>query len=195
MVSPRIIGVVNDNMFLLAEVTPLSPSACLAGSFLGLCAIAASYYLLAAHLKAARRAAELHPPSGTSGASSSSPPANVVPETSAPEISLAIQRGGPWRVPAAVLLGICGVLVCLGVFINPAEHPRFFVYWWSAILLLVCLLLLVSGYDMLIVRYRALQQRRQLVESNRQAMIEELRDYHHKHKHGPQNGTSPKPKH
>lgn len=85
-----------------------------------------------------------------------------------------LTEGSGWRVPVAVTMGLCGVLVFLGILIDPKAHPAIFVYYWSLLALVVFILVPIAAYDMLIMRKRAYRERIRLLEENRAQIQRDL---------------------
>lgn len=72
------------------------------------------------------------------------------------------------------LLWVVGLVVLVGVWIDPGAHPRLFVWWWTGALLFVLALLAVALWDLMVVRRRAARERWSLWERSRAGIRAEL---------------------
>lgn len=72
---------------------------------------------------------------------------------------VSVAARGRWRTPTAILVTITGVLIFVGVWINPRLHPNLFVYIWSAVALVVVFLICVSTWDLLYIERQAFKER------------------------------------
>lgn len=151
-------------MPIFAEITPLPPAALVSGGCLALLAIGSAIYLMTQQKK-----------SRTGDEQQS----NLDPLTA----------GARWRWPTAFFLAADGVLMALGLAIDPAQNPRLFVIVWLQVLLLTLLLMGMASFDMFFVRRRALQEKRRLVEQDRAELMRELAQRTAHHRNG--NGKAP----
>lgn len=138
------------------DLTPVSPAGKVCGSLLGLAGLAASVYFLSG--------------------------ARPVAQTGAAKPA-SLTASNRWRRPMAWLLALVGVMVLVGVWIDPTVHPKAFVYVWALILFLVVALFVVGGYDLIRVRQRALQERTELLKENRQELEADLKAYYKSRAH------------
>lgn len=149
----------------IAAVTPLSMAAKLVGSLLGGAVAGAGLTLLM-----------------RSRSRSSDPPAH--------DFAQRIEQETPWRRPNAILMTATGILIWLGVWIDPAVYPIAFVSVWMGILVATMAMMSVAIHDLLFVRKRALQDRLRLIEQNRSELEHDLKEYFRSKAHK-NNGSAP----
>ena len=130
----------------IRRVTPLSPTVKVVGSILGLLVMAVGVWLALAHR------AQLKKPRDEQGFG-------------------ARLRG---RTPIALLLAASGLLVVIGVWIDPTKFPGSFVSIWLLAMALLSLTLLAAGLDWWWVRRLATWERQEMIRDDRERLFDEL---------------------
>ena len=93
-----------------------------------------------------------------------------------------------WRIPIALLLALSGMLVEIGVWIDPTKAPIAFVSVWLAAMAILALTLLAAGMDWWWVRRLATWERQELIKDDRERLFDELSQ--RIREHPPTNGQS-----
>ena len=130
----------------IREITPLSPEVKIVGTILGLLVIGVSFWLALSHRAQGKKPTE----------------------------EQGLGAGLRWRTPIAVMLALCGLLVEIGVWIDPTKAPGAFVTVWLLAMALLTLTLLAAGFDWWWVRRLAVWERREIIRDDRERLFDEL---------------------
>jgi hypothetical protein len=130
----------------LKQVTPLSPTAKVVGSILGVVVAGIGIWLWLAH-----RA-----------------------QSGKPEHERGLGARLRWRTPIALLLALCGVLVEVGVWIDPTKAPGAFVAVWLLVMLLLTVTMVAAGVDWWWVARLATWHKQELIHDDRERLFDEL---------------------
>lgn len=135
-----------ENAERVRQVTPLSPEVKVVGSVLGVLVAGVGVWLAIAH-----RA-----------------------QFSKPAAERSLGAKLRWRIPIAVMLALSGVLVGIGVWIDPTKAPGLFISVWLAAMALLSITLLAAGADWWWVRRLATWERQEMIRDDRERLFDEL---------------------
>lgn len=98
------------------------------------------------------------------------------------------------RLATSLLLLLGGGMLG-GIWIEPGARPRLFLVYWTLLPLGAAILLVIAGWDLFVIRRRAMQDRSRLMEEARRQFQQDVEELQAKRKPLASLGGRPYPRH